>query len=601
MRKIPDVSGIWHLAFVLLLAACVPVVGSLRALSQTGDRAAVPSTGSQPPFQLKVKSNLVIVRVVVRDADGKPVKALQKEDFKVLDRGKEQSILQFEVETSTPPLSSSAAVGAPGQAAPPPSPAKPGKFLALYFDNLNTADADMIYTREAADHYLTANLQPTDRVAIFTSEKMLSDFTADPQQIHAALAKLQSSARSISRIHDCLDLSDYQALEITQQENPENSNAWQIALDEAAKRCHLLIGPPSDGSTDSSQGDSPAVATIRASARSVVLQSEMQARSNLQELDRVVNYIARMPGQRTIILVSPGFLSQSAQYPLDRLIDDAVRSQVVISSLDPRGLAVLMRTADASRDHIAGLPGATDRLDTARELVAADVLAEVAQGTGGEFFHNNNDLKGGFGALAGSPVNYLLSFAPANLKQDGGFHALKVKLVEKNKGFSVQARRGYFAPKNEAEAAAEAKQQAASDSEAKSQEQMREAMFSKADSQQLPVGLGGKLSEGQGGTRQLSLFTHLDTKPLHFQKDGEHNLNTVTFVFAVFDEKDNLVTARQSVARLSVLDGELPGLLKDGVNVKMNFDLKPGTYRIREVVTDSEDHLTAHSTTIKVP
>jgi hypothetical protein len=46
----------------------------------------------------------------------------------------------------------------------------------------------------------------------------------------------------------------------------------------------------------------------------------------------------------------------------------------------------------------------------------------------------------------------------------------------------------------------------------------------------------------------------------------------------------------------------LQDLFKDGVTISMSFQLKPGVYRIREVVTDSEDHhLTAVSTTLKVP
>jgi VWFA-related protein len=488
----------------------------------------------------------------------------------------------------------------------------PGKFLVFYFDDLNTPDADMIYVRDAADHYLAANLQPNDRVAIFTSTKMLSDFTADPQQIHGALEKLKTSGRSMMRIHECPDLSDYQALQITQQENPEYSDAWKTALDEAANRCHMTMSAsggqasqadiPKGANDSSSLADSALANTIRSMARNIVFQSEIQARSNLLQLERVVDYIAQMPGQRTVILVSPGFLSESEQFSLDRVIDHAVRAQVVISSLDPRGLALLTGELDASRQWIPGQPGTAERLDTQRELVVASVLSEVAQGTGGEFFHNNNDLKAGFRALAGSPVYYVLAFAPSDLKPDGRFHPLKVKLVEKQKSLSVQARRGYFAPRNKAEAEAEARQQAAFDTEAQAQEQIREAMFSKADSQQLPVGLGGKLSEGASGIRELSIFSHLDAKPLHFQKEGEHNLNTVTFVVAVFDQKDDLISGQRKRVGLNLLDAQLQELFKDGVNVSLNFQLKPGIYRIREVVTDSQEHhLTARSTTIQVP
>ena len=80
-------------------------------------------------------------------------------------------------------------------------------------------------------------------------------------------------------------------------------------------------------------------------------QSEMQARTSLHGLEQLVNIVSRAPGQRSIVLVSPGFLSQSGQYQLDRIIDRALRSQVVISSLDPKGLAILMRESDASQSY----------------------------------------------------------------------------------------------------------------------------------------------------------------------------------------------------------------------------------------------------------
>ncbi len=196
-------------------------------------------------------------------------------------------------------------------------------------------------------------------------------------------------------------------------------------------------------------------------------QAEILTRSNLRELEEVVKYTAQMPGQRTVIFGSPGFLLQDDnQFQLERIIDQALHLQVVISSLDPRGLAVIARQADASLIYNPGssgtASGAVHRMDQNREVVAGDVLAQVAEGTGGEYFHNNNDMKAGFGRLAGSPGAYILAFAPKDLKLDGKLHPLKVKLAEKETGYSIQARRSYFAPRNEAEAKAEAEEVEAS-------------------------------------------------------------------------------------------------------------------------------------------
>ena len=274
------------------------------------------------------------------------------------------------------------------------SSALPGRFLALYFDDLYTSDTDMIQVRKAADDYLAANLRPADRVAIFDSEKMLSDFTSDPKQIHEALAKLQASPRAPAPGHDCPDLSDYQAQEITKTagnvnlENPWiTGDAWGLAFEEAAARDCLPSRQPI-----------PNKNFILGRAFTVLGQTEILTRSNLQQLEEVVKYTSRMPGQRIVIFGSPGFLSEDEnQFQLERLIDRALRLQVVISSLDPRGLAMVARQADASRNYLSRLGGAMHRMDQNREVVAMSPLAELAEGTGGEFFHNNNDLKADLG------------------------------------------------------------------------------------------------------------------------------------------------------------------------------------------------------------
>src|SRR5208282_1663371 len=70
---------------------------------QAGAPAATGSTESEISTRgtdtaIKVQVNLVLVRVVVRDAGGKLVPGLKREDFQVWDNGKQQSISTFGVE-----------------------------------------------------------------------------------------------------------------------------------------------------------------------------------------------------------------------------------------------------------------------------------------------------------------------------------------------------------------------------------------------------------------------------------------------------------------------------------------------------------------------
>lgn len=556
-----------------------------------------------------MSTDLVVVRVVVRDAQGKPVGGLRKEDFNLFDQGAQQNIAQFEAETSPStranPLSAPASTEQSLAPATPSAPALQGKFIAFYFDDINASDADLIEARDAADRYLSANLQPQGRVAIFTSQQRLSDFTSDRNQIHDALFKLRATLRSVARNHDCPDISDFQALQISENPSDQQIDAWQAAIDEA-KHCDTGFessamqgqvspatpGAPAQSGPATNAAPGSTTGHILQKARIIADQIDLLARSNLEQLQQVVNYISQMPGQRTIVLVSPGFISQGEQSQLDSLIDRALRAQVVISSLDPKGLAILMREFDASRNYspTGNALRAEHDADSMREFVATSVLTDVAEGTGGQVFHDSNDLTAGFGAVSGSPAYYILAFAPTSMKSDGKFHRLKITLADKQKGFSIQARRGYFAPKSGASRVMEAKDAQIPNPDAPVQEQIREAILSKTDVTQIPIDLTVKLPEGQGATHDVVLSGHLDAKSLHFHKDGEHNLNTVMFFFAVFDQKENLLDAQLRRAKVDVLDNQLPALMNSGVTVNITFPLKPGSYRIREVVTESEQN-----------
>jgi VWFA-related protein len=73
-------------------------------------------------------------------------------------------------------------------------------------------------------------------------------------------------------------------------------------------------------------------------------------------------------------------------------------------------------------------------------------MADIADATGGTFVHNSNDLEGGLERLAAAPEYvYLLEFSLNNVKPDGAYHHLKVKVDRDD--LKLQARRGYFAPK----------------------------------------------------------------------------------------------------------------------------------------------------------
>lgn len=77
--------------------------------------------------------------------------------------------------------------------------------------------------------------------------------------------------------------------------------------------------------------------------------------------------------------------------------------------------------------------------------LAENPMSELANGTGGTFFHNRNDLDNGLRELTEAPeCIYVLELSLDGVKQNGTFHKLKVKVDRK--GVQVRARTGYFMP-----------------------------------------------------------------------------------------------------------------------------------------------------------
>jgi len=211
--------------------------------------------------------------------------------------------------------------------------------------------------------------------------------------------------------------------------------------------------------------------------------------------------------------------------------------------------------------------------------MATWVLAQVAEDTGGQFFHNDNDLNVGMRqATTLSEVDYILAFVPKNLKLDGRFHTLKVTLGEKRPGVTLQARRGYFAPKEGVT------------KEGEIQDEIRGVVLSRVEMQQLPVDISTELSKA-AGKEEFSVMAHVDVRPVHFQRIADHNVNTLTFISTIFDGDGKWVTGQQQQVHLNLPDAALQEFLSSaGIVVRTTFHLAPGGYTVREVVVDSEDH-----------
>ena len=80
----------------------------------------------------------------------------------------------------------------------------------------------------------------------------------------------------------------------------------------------------------------------------VAAAGERRSRSALLQLNNVIRWISKAPGKRRIILISSGFIvTDRARTDESDLIEQAIRSEVLINVLDANGVSALTGISDA--------------------------------------------------------------------------------------------------------------------------------------------------------------------------------------------------------------------------------------------------------------
>jgi VWFA-related protein len=426
--------------FVLLLAVSV-----LGAQEPTRPAARPTAPGATATFPAQVEQ--VTVDLVVVDRRTGPMPGLTKDDFILNEDGKPQPIVSFE----------SVVVAAPRPAAASPvrvvssnlhSEKRRARTFLILFDDVHLSPEQAWRAKGAVAQFLNKAVSEGDQVTLVSAAGDAWWTATLPQGRDSLLAVLKRLDGRYVPDTSPDRLTEYEALRIDVYQDPEV--AARVNRRFQAYTVHAQDRPTSFAPQDANTGERGIIdPTVRSRASEVYQQSTSRNKITLSALERAIQSLAGTKGRKSLVLVSQGFVYDMELREMKRVVDASRRLNVPIYFIDTRGLVGMPDTLNA----VFGPPIDTRDVGVVLGDISRDAEGSesLASDTGGFAVRNTNDLGGGIARIAAeSRVYYLLGYNPANTARDGKFRKIEVKLAAPRKGVEVRARRGYYAPSDDA-------------------------------------------------------------------------------------------------------------------------------------------------------
>jgi VWFA-related protein len=542
-------------------------LGTVSLTSQpTGEQSAGPV--------IRVTVDLVQVDAVVTDAKGRHVTGLKPEDFEILEDGKPQKITHFSYMPGNaipggqapvnpapkqPSAKTSEAIPAPAKAL---RPEEVSRTIVLMADDLGLSSDDIPNVRKAMKSFVDRQMQAGDLASIMTTSGgmgAMQQLTSDKSQLYA----------SIERIHYMPGRTGL---------------TWYVPI--------LPPGPDKKFRMEIEKRIS--------AARSPVLTL-----STLNVLAYAIQGLREMPGRKAIALFSDGFPPAAG-----RIVQLANRASIVIYTLDPRGLVSQFFTAVDAKGTMT-LGNGIDNDEAKRLAAYRDTqkgLEQLAQGTGGIFFHDDNDLSQGLAsALDDMSSYYLIGYQPQRTDFDQvrgrpKFHKTEVKVLRA--GLQVRSRNGFVGVPDPPAFSEDAGRKSG-------KEELRKALFSPFHANGFPVHLSAFYSAstakdpktGRRPTLLRAMLT-IDARGLKFNDtpEGKKQLN-LDIVAAAYGANNEVVASSDRIFSVAMTPDEMHQTVAAGLVYNFEIEIaKPGPYQLRVAAWDANAELAGSASTfVEIP
>jgi VWFA-related protein len=530
------------LAVFLLLAP------ALAAAAQTiGHNKAA----DEPQVTLTVQSQLVVEAVVVKDKQGNPIHGLTAKDFVVTEDGAPQAIRFCEhqdlaASAKLLPASTSKTENvtiynrlAREQIAPESMDNeryRNRRLIALYFDMVGMRPDDQMRALTAAQQFIRTQMTSVDLVALLryegSSVDILQDFTADRDRLLSIL--------------ETIEVGEGQGL--------------------------------ADTTDDASSADTGA-AFGQDDSEFNVFNTDRQ----LSALQTAAHMLGRVQEKKTLLYFAGGMRLNGIdnQAQLHATVDEAIRSGVVIWTVDARGLVAQAPLGDAtqgSQGNAGMYTGAASSAVSSRFQQSQDTLYALAGDTGGKALLDNNDLDRGI-VQAQQAVSdyYILGYYATNTAKNGHFRRIKITLAG-NQAADLDYRQGYYADK-------EFNKFNATDKE----RQLEDALMLEDPITDLTIAMEIDYFQLNRAEYFVPIIVKIPGRELELAKRGGYEHTLIDFVGEVKDIVGGTTVSNvRDNVNIKLSDATAADLAKRPIEYDTGFTLLPGKYSIKFLARDDE-------------
>lgn len=554
----------------------LPALG-LVLLGAAPQTAQAPPPASQPTFQAQVE--LVTVDVAVVDKKGQAVRGLTRDDFGVTENGVEQALTSFEAvvvpETLSPTGMASRRSVVSTNVVPD---TRRGRNFAVIFDDIHLTPGQAQRARGAVAAFLQTGVAEGDLVTLVASAGGAWWTARMPEGRDALVAILKRLDGRYIPDPSPDRITEFEAMRI--EEYQDEQMAWQV---QRRFESYGAVGQQKDARgvrpADAVSG-SPGVLpeSVRMRAREVHLLASSRNRITLELMQRVIESMSDIKGRKAMVLVSQGFVYDVQLKQMKDVTLASRRHNVPIYFIDTRGLQGLPDAFTAafgraieSQDVVAVLA------DLSREAEGTEALA---LDTGGFVVKNSNDLAGGMTRVSNeSRAYYLLGYNPTDMRRDGKFRKIEVKIrPPKSKNVNVRARRGYYAPL-EGPVAEGPKRNA--------DPLIGHALDSPFEIPDVPLRVSSFVfDEVSLDQMSVQVAVEIDVKGLAFKEEADRSTDALAFLIEAQHRESGEYYRYDQKIEMSLLPETRRKLERSGYPVAREFTLPAGAYQAKIVVRD---------------